>query len=319
MMDRTPYSAAAAGNPALPAEREQIIAALKDHSLEVSARAGSDLERSLEPVRPGTDVYISVLATTTPEDMIAAAARLRRLGFNPVPHIAARLLQGHAQLDDFLARASGEAGVEQALLVAGDIAQPRGPFDSTLQVLETGLFEKYRFRRLGVGGHPEGSPKIPAAALDEALVAKDEHAQGSEIDFYIVTQFCFDAAPILAWTERIRRLGISLPIRIGLAGPASIRTLIKFAMTCGIGASVKALGSHSTKIARLLSDKGPEPIIREAVRRIATGNPADNRWGLAGFHFFPFGGVERTARWARSIAEGKFALNPNGSDFQVTR
>jgi methylenetetrahydrofolate reductase (NADPH) len=319
MMDRAPQSAAAAGNPALLSEREQIIAVLQNHSIEVPARTGGDLERSLEAVRPGTDVYISVLATTALQDMVALAARLRKAGFNPVPHIAARLLQGRPQLDDFLARASGEAGVQQALLIAGDIAQPRGPFASSLQLLETGLFEKYRFRRLGVGGHPEGSPKIAAAVLDEALLAKEGYARRSGLDLTIVTQFCFAAAPILAWTARTRRLGISLPIKIGLAGPASIKTLLKFAITCGVGASMKALGSHSTMIARLLSDSGPEPIIREAARQIAAGNPAGNPWGIAGFHFFPFGGVERTARWARSIAEGKFTLNPNGSDFQVAK
>jgi methylenetetrahydrofolate reductase (NADPH) len=314
MMDRTPPSAAA-GNPAVPSEREQIVAALQNHSIEVPARSAGDLERALHAVLPGTDVYVSVLATTTLEDMVAIVVRLRRAGFNPVPHIAARLLQGRPQLDDFLARAGGEAGVQQALLVAGDVAQPRGPFESTLQLLETGLFEKHRFRRLGVGGHPEGSPKIAAAALDEALAAKDAFARRSELELYIVTQFCFDAAPILAWTARIRHLGIGLPITVGLAGPASIKTLLKFAVTCGVGASIKALGSHSAMIARLLSDSGPEPIIREAVRRIASGDPG----GIAGFHFFPFGGVERTARWARSIAEGRFTLNLDGSDFQVAK
>jgi methylenetetrahydrofolate reductase (NADPH) len=319
MLDRTPPSAAAAGNPAVLSEREHIIAALQNHSIEVQARSGGDLERSLAPVLPGADVYISVLATTTPQDMIALAVRLRKSGFNPVPHIAARLLHGRPQLDDFLARASGEAGVRQALLIAGDIAQPRGPFDAALQLLETGLFEKYRFRRLGIGGHPEGSPKIAAAALDEALLAKAAYARRSDIELTIVTQFCFDAAPILAWIARTRGLGVRLPIKIGLAGPASIKTLLKFAITCGVGASMKALGSHSTMIARLLSDSGPEPIIREAARQIAAGNPAGNPWGIAGFHFFPFGGVERTARWARAIAEGKFTLNPNGSDFQVVK
>ncbi|MDB5407907.1 MAG: methylenetetrahydrofolate reductase [Rhodospirillales bacterium] len=315
MMDRTPQSAAAPGNPALPAERERIVAALQDHSLEVSVRAGGDLERSLAAVRPGSDVYISVLASTSPADVLAIAARLRKAGFNPVPHIAARLIRGHAQLDDFLARASGEAGVQQALLIAGDIAQPLGPFDATLQILETGLFEKHGFRRLGIGGHPEGSPKIAAAVLDEVLVAKDAFAQRSDIEFTIVTQFCFDAAPILAWVARTRALGIRLPITIGLAGPASIKTLLKFAITCGVGASVKALGSHSTMITRLLSENGPEPIIRATARAIAVGDPA----GIAGFHFFPFGGVERTARWALAIAEGRFTLNPNGSDFSVTK
>jgi methylenetetrahydrofolate reductase (NADPH) len=315
MMDRTPQSAAAAGNPALPSEREQIVGLLRDHSIEVPARAGGDLERSLEAVPPGTDVYISVLATTTPADMVAIAARLGNAGFNPVPHVAARHLASRAQLDDYLARAAGEAGVRQALLIGGDIAQPRGPFDSALQVLETGLFEKHGFRRLGIGGHPEGSPKIAAAALDEALVAKDELARHSDLALHIVTQFCFDAAPILAWAARTRHLGIRLPIRIGLAGPASIKTLLKFALTCGVGASIKALGSHTTMITRLLSDNGPEPIIAEAARHVAAGNAG----GIAGLHFFPFGGVERTARWARSIAEGKFTLNPNGSGFQVTK
>jgi methylenetetrahydrofolate reductase (NADPH) len=319
MMDRTPQSAAAAGHPALPSERGQIIAALQNHSIEVPVRSGGDLDRSLAAVRPGTDIFISVLASTTPEEMVAIAMRLRRLGFNPVPHIAARLVHGLSQLDDFLARAAGEAGVEQALLIAGDIAQPRGPFDATLQILETGLFDKHRFRRLRIGGHPEGSPKIAGTALDAALIAKDRFARNSDIDFSITTQFCFDAAPILAWVARIRGLGIGLPVTIGLAGPASIKTLLKFAITCGVGASMKALGSHSTMIARLLSDNGPEPIIRAAVREIAAGSCLGKADDIAGFHFFPFGGVERTARWARSIAEGKFTLNPDGGDFSVTK
>jgi methylenetetrahydrofolate reductase (NADPH) len=198
-------------------------------------------------------------------------------------------------LADFLARLSGDAGVDQVLAIGGDCDRPAGPFDSSLQVLETDLLQKYRITRVGLAGYPEGNPRISTPVLEAALNTKIAHARKSGLQPYVVTQFCFEAAPILDWVRTIRARGIDVPVRVGLAGPASVTTLMKFALRCGVGNSVRALSLRGAAIARMLSESGPE-------RVIAGLAPSAPELGIEGLHFFTFGGFARTAAWAREQA-----------------
>jgi methylenetetrahydrofolate reductase (NADPH) len=241
---------------------------------------------------------------------VAIAARLRRAGFRPVPHVTARSLASLAALDDYLARAAGEAGVDHVLVIGGDRDRPAGPFDSSLSVLCTGLLRKHGIRRVGVAGYPEAHPAIPAKALQDALLAKKELARENGLELQIVTQFCFDAGPIVAWARQARKFG--LPVRIGLAGPASITTLLKFAARCGIGNSVRVLKSRTNSIIRLITDAGPEVVVRDLARSMAE-DPAVSPVGV---HLFTFGGLLRSARWLRALREGNFDILPGQPGFQ---
>ena len=239
------------------AERDAVMALIVGASLEMSPRERDAIAPAAEFLAPGTEVFISSPPAVSHHDIVSAAVALRRHGFEPVPHVAARALVGFTQFNDLLARAAGEAGVRRALVIGGDLEPPAGPFHASLDLLVLGLFEKYGFTRLDLAGYPEGHPRIAEATLDHALEAKLALPRRAGIEPRVVTQFVFDAAPVLAWSRALREREPSLPVRIGLAGPASIATLARYAVRCGIGHSIAALVQHGTSIARLVTNPGP--------------------------------------------------------------
>jgi methylenetetrahydrofolate reductase (NADPH) len=283
-------------------ERERIVALVSGASLELSSRDPAEIDAGAEHLARGSAIYISMPPGQTYHGTVSLAARVRSAGFRPVPHIAARGIASRAALEDFLARASGEAGVDCALVIAGDNDRVNGPFESSLALLETGLFQKHGIVSVGVAGYPEGHPKVAASVLDSALIAKKSLARRSGIEIHVVTQFCFDAAPVLSWAARTKVHG--LPLRIGLAGPASLPRLLRFAALCGIGNSVRALKARPRTITCLLVEAGPEIVMRGLAQH--AGAP------IAGLHFFCFGGLARTARWLRAVREGRFELIEGG-------
>lgn len=292
-------------------ERRSIAALLENVSLEVSSRDAADIARCADYLDPGTEVFVSLPPGQPYHGAIAMAARVRRAGFRPVLHVTARSLASLSALDDYLGRTAGEAGVDQALVIGGDREGPAGPFDSSLSVLCTGLLQKHGIRRVGVAGYPEGHPSIPEKVLHDALRAKKELARESGLELRVVSQFCFDAGPIVSWLKQTRRLG--LPLHVGLAGPASLTTLLKFAARCGIGNSVRVLRSRTESIIRLITEAGPE----EAVSGLARGAAQDASLSVAGLHLFTFGGLLRSARWVRAVRDGNFRLVPGQPGFQV--
>jgi methylenetetrahydrofolate reductase (NADPH) len=288
--------------PAIADERAGISAFLAGASLELSSRDPAEVDACAGLLEPGTRVYISFPPGQTYHGTVALAARLARAGFRPVPHVAARRIASRDALDDYLARVAGEAGVDSALVIGGDSERTGGAFDSSLSLLETGLFERHGIVRIGVAGYPEGHPRISPAALEGALAAKQEYAHRVGLEIGVVTQFCFDAESILYWTARIASSG--LHVRVGLAGPASLPRLLRFAAKCGVGNSLRALQARPGAIARLMVEAGPEVALRELAHR--AGPPVD------GVHFFCFGGLVRTARWLRAVREGRFELTEHG-------
>ena len=300
---------------AIPPEavRQRIIDLVRDATLELPARDRAHEDACRDLIAPGKPVYINFGPGDSPAGTVDAARQLKRAGFHPVPHIAARYLTGKVQLDDFLARLSGEAGVGEALLVAGDRDKPAGPFPSSLELIESGAFEKRGITRIGIAGYPEGHPKISLRALDSALRLKIARANLAGLAPTIITQFAFDAQPILDWLRRIRGDGVAAPLRVGLAGPANIGTLTKYALRCGIGNSLRMLMGRQAAVARLLTESGPEAVIGDLAR--ADGDAL----GMTGLHFFNFGGIARTGTWMRAIVRGNFALAAGETGFKVKR
>ena len=291
--------------PRGPAEISARIEALaKGYSLEVSSRSARDLDACLTHLEKGSDVYINVIAGDDLGAKVRCAAALRGSGFRPVPHIGARHLKSEAQLGDLLARLSGEAGVDRALLIGGDAAAPAGPYESSLAVLASGLLAKHGFRAAGFAGYPEGHPQISEPVLLRALADKLALAARQNLEPFIVTQFCFEAAAVSAWLAALRRGGVAAPVRIGLAGPANVATLVRFAIRCGVTNSIRALTGRADRFLRLVSDSAPDALVR--------GIAEDDTAGIAGLHFFPFGGVAKTARWANALKRGRFRANAGG-------
>ena len=134
-----------------------------------------------------------------------------RPDFVPVPHVTARSVASLTQLGDFLELLAGEAGVTRALVIAGDLEQPAGPYPSSLDLLQTGLFQRHGIRRIGLACYPEAHRRIAAEALERALLAKLELVRAAGLEAWLVTQFCFEAAPILQRVRQLRALGIAAP------------------------------------------------------------------------------------------------------------
>ena len=276
----------------------------------VSALKVADFRQIL---RPGTSVYITFLPGSDFADTIATAKRLRAEGFNPVPHLAVRNLPGKAFLDDALRQLKDQANVTEVLCIGGDVKTPVGEFADTMQVLDTGLLDKHGIRRIGVAGHPEGSPDISAAAIAAALKWKNAFAERTGAALYIVTQFCFEAGPIIAWDKAIRAAGITLPVRIGIPGIATIKTLLGYAKACGIGASMTFLTKHARDVTKLLTTSAPDKLLVD----LAAYRANDPACGIVDCHVYPLGGLKKTAAWTYAVVDGMFTLTGAGG-FQLT-
>jgi len=273
-----------------------IAPILRGYSVEVSPQNEKVVDSAVERLEPGTEVYLTWIPGEDLFQAVAPAGKLRRAGLFPVPHIGARHLESTQHLDGLLGRFAGEAGVDRVLLIGGERDKPLGPYDATLQVMQSGLLEKHNILRAGISGFPEGHPKISEQALGESMLAKMRYARQAGFTLHIVTQFVFEGEPIAEWLKRIRAMGVDLPVRVGLAGPAGIATLTRYAMHCGVGNSIRAL-TKSTSFGRLLTERDPEPVIRELMAQAPNGDTTVPPFGIAALHFYTFGGLKKTVEW----------------------
>jgi methylenetetrahydrofolate reductase (NADPH) len=288
-------------------DKREIQDLLSDYSIETTVRESARIERYGDLVRPGTQLYIPHVPGTEPHETIALAARLRKEGMEPVPHIVARRTESASFLDDYLARFVGEAGVERVLVVAGDIPQPVGQFESALQILEGGFLERHGIKKLGVAGHPEGHKDVSDPVLRDAIVRKNAYADKTGADVQIITQFVFLPEPVIEWEKATAGIN-HLPLRVGLPGLATLKTLLKYAIDCGAGPSLAAVSRHATNLTKLVTVSAPDEVVVGLVKYRAQ-NPQSR---LRGVHFFPFGGLKRTAEWLAKIAQGQFELTSKG-------
>lgn len=271
---------------------------LKDYSIEVMPRTAEKVENFRDLLPEGTRVYIAHIEGTPIEDMVATAKRLSKDGYAVMPHFPARIIKDQATLENWIAQYQGEAGVEQALLLAGGVNTPHGDFHSSMQLMETGLFDKAGFKRLHVAGHPEGNKDIDPDGsnklVDEALQWKQKFSERTDAKMALATQFAFEAKPIIEWANSVKAAGVDIPIHIGIAGPAKLQTLIKFAIACGVGPSLKVLQKRAMDVTKLLLPYEPNEVLAE----LAAHKAANPDFNITNVHFFPLGGIKTNANWA---------------------
>ena len=286
----------------------QVEAFLDSYSIEVMPRTAEKVDNFRDLLPEGTRVYIAHIEGTPIEDMVATAKRLSADGYKVMPHFPARIIKDAATLENWIAMYQGEAGVEQALLLAGGVEKPHGDFHSSMQLMESGEFDKAGFKRLHVAGHPEGNKDIDpnggTKSVDEALQWKQKFSERTDAEMAIATQFAFDAKPMIAWADRLNAEGIKLPIHIGIAGPAKLQTLIKFAIACGVGPSLKVLQKRAMDVSKLLLPYEPHEVLRD----LAAHRAANPDFNITNVHFFPLGGIKTNATWA--IENGGNATKP---------
>jgi methylenetetrahydrofolate reductase (NADPH) len=290
------------------AERAAIVRLCRNASLEMTYHDVGHLNECRALLGRGGRIYVSHLPQQSWEQSVAAAIEVQEAGFIPVPHVPARHLANAEQLDQLLGQLTSKAGVQQLLLIAGD-REPVGSFASSGDVLRTGLLQRHEIRRISVAGHPEGHPQVANEELQAAQVDKAQLAANAGIELGFVTQFAFDAEPIVQWSNDLRSRGLRNPIHIGLAGPAKLTTLVQYALRCGVGPSVKALSGRAASFGRLLGQQGPEALVRKLAQARERGLEID------GIHLFSFGGLARTCKWIRAVEDGRFS--PDDAGFAV--
>jgi methylenetetrahydrofolate reductase (NADPH) len=285
---------------------------MADYSIEATTHDEAKFDEIVAELKAGTRVYIAHVPGTPIEGVVNLALRFKQAGMRPVPHIIARKLSSREQLEQALARLR-QGGVDEALCIDGDIAVENNAFDSSLEVLKTGLFGQYGFREVGVAAHPEGSKAIGESRVAEALAGKVEFARTAPFKLRFVTQFGFDAQAFIDWERETSARGIDLPMHVGVAGPASFKQLAKFAVVCGVGASARMLANRTGAMADLLRTKAPDDLIVDFARHRAA-NPGSR---IRCPHFFAFGGVAKSARWANAVRDGRIRFDKQESGFEV--
>lgn len=277
-----------------PGTRTALASLLRDYSAEVTAPDRKSLDEAATVMRPGSRVYIASLPSDNAERQIAAASLVKKAGLIPVPHIVARNIKNRGALDELLRRLAFEAGVDRALILGGDRDKPAGDYECALQIIESGLLEKYGYKRIAIGCYPERHPRISDQSLDAARARKLAAAERVGLEVILISQLCFDANAIVKFVERIRAEGVKARFRVGVAGPAKRSTLLKYAMICGVGPSLRALRERQELTQSLLAGETPEALLKEVAVAYAK-NPALNIWGV---HFFTFASLRASIEWA---------------------
>lgn len=268
-------------------------------SIEITGRQVDKIPQVAELMPKGASVFVALIDAADLQGQVAAVAALRKAGFNPIPHIPARFVRDANDLTERLAAFTGEAAVTDVLALGGGAPQPIGQYDAAIQILRTGAFQKAGIRRIGIAGHPEGNPDITKihgeAMLLATLKEKNAWLKDNGIAGFIATQFLFDAGPLAHWASVLREEGIDLPVHVGVPGPATIKTLVKYAAMCGVGNSARFIRKQALNVTKLLSVSEPT----EFVDQLATLHFDKPELGIAAPHLYPFGGFDKLSAWMK--------------------
>ena len=272
---------------------------LDGFSIEVTPRAAAKIDNFADLIPKGTLIYIAHIEGTPIEEMVATAKKINEQGFSPMPHFPARIIKDANVLQDWISEYQNEANVKNGLLIAGGANKPYGEYDSSIQLIESELFDKANFQNLHIAGHPEGSmdidPDGSTKNVDQALSWKNEFSKRTDAKMAITTQFSFDADSVISWANNLKKSGIDIPIHIGIAGPAKLQTLLKYSIECGVGASIKIIQKRAMDLTKLLLPYKPTTIITDLANYKAN-NPSFN---IEKVHFFPLGGVKQVSDFVK--------------------
>ena len=284
----------------LQIEQTDFSQVTKNFSIEVMPRTAEKIDDFDSILPKKTYVYIAHLEGTEIKSMIETADRLNKLNFNVVPHFPARLIENKKILEEWI-KNYADIGINKALILAGSPTSPIGDFKSSMDLISTGVFDKYEFSEIICAGHPEGNKDIDIGGSDanlmEAIRWKNDFAERTQIKLSLTTQFCFEIEPIRAWENRLAEENISLPINIGVAGPAKLQTMIKFALMCGVGPSIRVLEKRAKDLTKLILPYSPKQFLSELSNYIKENKKSN----IQSVHFFPLGGIKKTTEFLTEI------------------
>ena len=257
------------------------------------------------------DVYITYLPDENPKRIINTAKKIIQEGLDAIPHLPARTIKDYNMLEKYIGSLSEKAGCKKILVIGGSGKQI-GNINSSLEILQSDLLSKFNFTHVGLAGHPEGHPNISENDLDEIVIKKNQFANNADYKMYFVTQFFFEAKSFELWEQHINELGNKLEIHAGIAGPATLKTLISFAKSCGVMNSLRFLSKQALNITKIASSKTPDKLIAD-LAEYKFMNPSSK---LAKLHLYPFGGMKKTSQWMNTILDNHLKFKSN-NEFEI--
>tara|TARA_Y100001970_G_C14249165_1_gene870498 strand:- start:1709 stop:2605 length:897 start_codon:yes stop_codon:yes gene_type:complete len=287
--------------------KETLIKALiRDFSIETTPNVYSKYGEFIKLLPEKNDVYVTYLPDENSKNVIETSKKLNEEGFNAIPHLPARTILDNSELEKYVGALSEIAGCKKILIIGGGGNQ-KGTISSSMEVLETDLLSKYSFSSVGLAGHPEGSPDIKEELLDQAIIKKNEFAQNVDYKMYLATQFFFEASIFEKWEKHLEILNNKLEIHAGIPGPATLKTLISYATSCGIGNSLRFLSKQALNITKLATSKTPDKLITD----LAEYKQKNTSTKLTKLHFYAFGGIKKTSEWLNLISNSSLNIKDN--------
>ena len=284
---------------------------LSSYSIETTPNVYNKYEGFSNFLSKNHDVYITYLPDENANNVIDTAKKLKLEGYEVIPHLPARTIIDQVELEKYIGELANESGCSKILIIGGGGNQA-GSISSTMDVLKSDLLSKFNYKHVGVAGHPEGSPDISSQNLDIAIKEKNNFAKNVDFKMYIATQFFFEAKSLIDWENHLDSLGNNLPIHAGIPGPASIKTLINYARSCGIGNSLRFISKQAFNLTKLATLSTPDKLIYDLANYIHTNNSSN----LQNIHFYAFGGMKKTADWLNEIDGSELHYNEK-NQFQL--
>ena len=277
---------------------------LNSYSIETTPNVYAKYGGFSEFLSKDHDVYITYLPDENSNNIVNTAKKLREEGYEVIPHLPARTIVNVNELEKYLGDLANVSGCTKILIIGGGGNQA-GNISSTMDVLQSDFLSKFNFKFVGVAGHPEGSPDISNDNLDLAIKEKNNFSKNVDFQMYIATQFFFEAKSLVDWEKHLNSLGNSLPIHAGIPGPASIKTLINYARSCGIGNSLRFISKQAFNLTKLATLSTPDKLIYDLANYINTNQSTK----LENIHFYAFGGMKKTADWLNQLDSSKLTYN----------
>jgi methylenetetrahydrofolate reductase (NADPH) len=262
-------------------------------SLEMGADTPDDARHIASLLPSKTPVFVNHLPRHDLTHALRALAALNEAGLEPVPHIAARRLTSRMEAQTFLQRAVRDAGVRKVLLIGGDLTAPVGPYADAEAFLSENLLAACGIQQVGFAGYPEGHPRVPTVELRIALAKKLTLASTQGLGTSVTTQFSFAPSRIAEYCADLARHVPGVAVYVGLAGPATPLTLLRYAQRCGVGASLRALQAQGMDAVRIVTHADPSEQLVALARHCRAGSASN----VVGVHLYSFGGVAKTAAW----------------------
>ena len=284
---------------------------LNDFTIETTPSVYSKYQGFTNILDKNHTIYITYLPDENPNNVIDTTKKLKLEGFDVVPHLPARTMKNKSQLEKYIANLSEIGGCNKILLIGGGSKQ-KGDISCSLDVLKTDYLSKYNYKEVGFAGHPEGSPDISNEELDNAIIEKNNFAKNSDFKMYLATQFFFELNSLIEWEKHIQKIGNNLEIHAGIPGPASLKTLISYAKSCGISNSLQFLSKQAFNILKLASTKTPDKLIYD----LAHYKNSSSQSALKKLHFYAFGGIKKTSDWLSLLKKSEFIYNSN-NEFEI--